>query len=223
MKIAICGSSASSIHQAPFQDQSWDIWALPLEQRRVSCYFEIHEDKFLRPETDDFFRNKCKVPVVVLRPRPEWPTSTIFPYALFKQHDGYFTSSIAYMLALAIHYQAAEIGLWGVDMATDSEWNHQRPCAQYYIGYARGRGIKVYIPENSALCKANYIYGPENKPKAQGITENYLTARRNEFIKASQEARSDLDKYTGAISELTTIINHLHHFERGGVIPEIKS
>ena len=88
--------------------------------------------------------------------------------------DDYFNSSISYLLGLAIleclmkYYQTSwsttgKIGIWGVDMADlepqpgdlsyVSEFAYQRPNMEYLIGYARGRGIEVYIPPESPLTK----------------------------------------------------------------------
>ena len=77
----------------------------------------------------------------------------------------YFQSSIAYVLALAIteivtHPDVSnlnmtiadcEIGLYGIDVSPDQEWNYQRACIEYLVGLAKGYGIKVTIPETSAL------------------------------------------------------------------------
>jgi hypothetical protein len=71
----------------------------------------------------------------------------------------YYTSTISYMLALAIMQGREEIHLYGIDLLQDEEYAYQRPGAEYLVGFARGMGIKVYIPEQSALCAANYVYG----------------------------------------------------------------
>lgn len=75
----------------------------------------------------------------------------------------YFQSSVAYALALAITeiqqkrtdegYAEDEIALYGIDASEDTEWGYQRACMEYLVGVARGYGIKVFIPESSALCK----------------------------------------------------------------------
>jgi hypothetical protein len=89
------------------------------------------------------------------------PHATPFPFkkinAFFKKD--YYVSSVSYMLAMAI-YQISqknggkhEIGLWGIDLAEDGEWEYQRANNEYYIGVAEGMGIKVYWPEESKLCK----------------------------------------------------------------------
>jgi hypothetical protein len=80
----------------------------------------------------------------------------------------YFQSSIAYVLALAITEMVAfqkkpksivevnyqqEIALYGIDVSPDEEWAYQRACIEFLVGIAIGMGIKVTIPESSALLK----------------------------------------------------------------------
>ena len=69
----------------------------------------------------------------------------------------YFTSSIAYMLALAIMKKPKEISLWGIDLEHGTEYAHQRPCILYWIGQAEARGIKVTT--SSMLAKTPFMYG----------------------------------------------------------------
>jgi hypothetical protein len=40
-----------------------------------------------------------------------------------------------------------------VDMRADEEYSYQRANCEYLIGLARGKGIKVHIPEVSPLLK----------------------------------------------------------------------
>jgi hypothetical protein len=85
-----------------------------------------------------------------------------YPYKRVMECIGedYFQSSIAYAFALAITEIVkndwnivSEIALYGVDVSPDGEWVYQRANIEYLIGLARGLGIKVTIPETSALCK----------------------------------------------------------------------
>jgi hypothetical protein len=68
-------------------------------------------------------------------------------------YGDYFNSSVGFMLALAIHEGAEEIAIYGVDMRADEEYGYQRPNCEYLIGLARGKGIKVHIPDVCPLCK----------------------------------------------------------------------
>ncbi len=55
----------------------------------------------------------------------------------------------------ALHYGLGEceIALYGIDVSPDDEWSYQRACIEYLVGIAIGKGIKVTIPESSALLK----------------------------------------------------------------------
>lgn len=101
----------------------------------------------------------AKVPVVMLEREDDIPTSIRFPMekvaaiAKTRQGTAYLESSIAYMVAMAVLELKAgdRIGIWGVDLHCDSEYAYQRPNLEYWLGVATGKGIKVYIPPQSAL------------------------------------------------------------------------
>ncbi len=101
-----------------------------------------------------------KVPVVMLDAQPDIKMSVRYPIEevtklIGKTANGtpYLESSIAYMMAMAILELKSgdKIGIWGVDLHCDSEYAYQRPNLEYLIGLARGRGIKVIVPPQSAL------------------------------------------------------------------------
>ena len=71
----------------------------------------------------------------------EVPTSMVYPLdAMLKKFGDYFTNSISWMLALAIHEGFEEIHVYGVDMAVDTEYHHQRPSCEYFLGLAKRDG-----------------------------------------------------------------------------------
>lgn len=76
----------------------------------------------------------------------------------------YVESSLAAMVAHAIweHSQGqtvAKIGLWGIDLDSASEYAYQRPNMEYLLGFARGMGIKVYVPKESHLMRSFWTVG----------------------------------------------------------------
>ena len=89
------------------------------------------------------------------------PNSAPFPYEyLLRKHGPYhFSSTIAWMLALALEYQPKAIGLFGVDMAAGEEWAYQRPGCQHFIGLAKALGIAVVVPPESDLMRHSTLYG----------------------------------------------------------------
>ena len=77
----------------------------------------------------------------------------------------YYTSTFAYMCALAmleIEKQdlPGRIEVYGFDMATWTEFQYQKGSTEFWIGYARGRGIEVTVPYKCRLLNGK-LYGYE--------------------------------------------------------------
>lgn len=119
MKIAVMGTESNSCHLAPFGDPSWRIWGcspgLYPHVPRVDAWFELHrweppvignpakQVPWFTPEYVAWM-GKLQVPVWMNAPVPEIPRSIALPVKDLVQKYGYyfFTSSIAWMLAMAI-------------------------------------------------------------------------------------------------------------------------
>jgi hypothetical protein len=187
-KIAILGS-AESREQAPFSDESWEIWDLAWQAKdevRTTRAFEVHDWQNVlhnpTPFYADWLKTQTAVPVYCVHDIKEH-VKAYKPLPLDKIRElmgrDYFTSSFSYIIAAAILEEPAEIGVWGIHLHTNEEYEHQRPCAEYLLGIARGKGIKVTVAEGSALLKANFAYGRSAMAKAAGIDEDVLTERVN--------------------------------------------
>jgi hypothetical protein len=166
-KIAIIGRCWSTRADAPWDDTSWEKWTLAWDPVPVTDrLFETHQNfrMYLGSQEEGDFHvgglRMAKVPVVMLERHDDIPTSCRFPMeevadliGRTRQGTPYLESSIAYMLAQAILELSPgdKVGIWGVDLHCDSEYAYQRPNLEYLIGFARGKGIKVYIPPQSAL------------------------------------------------------------------------
>ena len=98
-------------------------------------------------------------PVYMQDVDPKIPTSVRYPIEEITAEFGmYLTSSIAFMLALAIYEDVDEIHIYGVDMDNWQEYADQRACAEYFMGIAKGRGIKVVTPDGCPLLTGP-LYG----------------------------------------------------------------
>lgn len=133
-------------------------------------HFEMHElgvyganavddvspdDNYLRK-----LRSGIGVPVYALTQTVEIAGSVAYPIVpITKRFGTYLTNSVSYMLALAIYEAVDEIHIYGVDMAREHEHGWERPSIEYLIGWARGAGIKVVVPETSDLLKCLGLYG----------------------------------------------------------------
>jgi len=176
-KIAIVGFAPSRT-LAPFDDKSWEIWGvnelyMAPDVKRIDVLFELHDYKWLlegkrHPEHMEWMR-KSKIPIWMQEHFEDIPKSLPFPKKqLVDRFGNYFTNTISWEIAMAMHIHEQtdggikEIGLWGVDMATDLEYAFQRPSVEYFVGMARGMGIDVKIPSESDLLKNAYLYGFED-------------------------------------------------------------
>jgi hypothetical protein len=157
LKVAVVGLWSETHGLAPWDDPAWEKWGLAWDHHapRMDRVFEMHvtsEWKFYAPK--DYVERLSALPCLYLQePHPELPHARSFPEEVEQTTGDYFSSSLAYLMALAIHEGAEEIGLYGVAMEAESEYRVQRPNMEYLVGLARGRGIKVHIPEQSPLCK----------------------------------------------------------------------
>jgi len=158
---------------APYDDKSWEIWGvnelyMAPEVKRIDVLFELHDYNWIiegkRHKEHIEWLRKATIPVWMQKHYDDIPQSVPFPkqQIIDKFETNYFTNTISWEIALAMLIGVEEIGLWGVDMATDIEYASQRPSVEYFVGLARGAGIKVYIPPESDLLKNAYLYGFED-------------------------------------------------------------
>ncbi len=180
-KVCILGKCSSTRHHSPMGMREWEIWALGWDPTPVvDRMFEIHKHwrHHLGVGSEDAAMHQRwlmgqKVPIYMREREDDIPTSVRYPLEevtalVGKTRDGlpYLESSIAYMMALAMlegwnDPQNMRIGIWGVDLNPDTEYAYQKPNMEYLIGMARGRGIKVFIPAESALLTGAFdkLYG----------------------------------------------------------------
>ena len=96
---------------------------------------------------------------------------------IVETHSPYFCdSTVSYMMGFALMEEffpnLEEIGLYGIDFATETERRLQKKGTYYFIQLCKLRGIKVHIPPESDMYFQPLPY-PEDDPllkkyKAQG-------------------------------------------------------
>lgn len=155
-----------------------EMWVFGLMYRmvpRAARFYELHTrdeldrclaDGLITQEYVDWLRT-VRTPVYMQERYADIPASERFPIEdVMAEQGDYFTSTVALMLAHAIHEHRhgrpiGVIHVYGVTMQNETEYGTQQPCAAYYVGYARGLGIDVQIARSSRLCKAATVYGYE--------------------------------------------------------------
>lgn len=226
-KVAIVGF-AGTRDMAPFDDPECEIWSVNNLYKfipRTDRIFQLHNPRLLTDEhhgvggqehLDDL--KAATVPIYMQQHFDEIPYSVAYPLEEMTQEfgvprpdgsgvDAYWTNSISFMIALAIHEGFEVIYIYGVDMAVGTEYVSQRPSCEYYIGIAKGRGIEVVIPVESDLLKTRFIYGyEEEKRLAWDLKlEKTIADMEKRRIQSDQVVRNQqsvTDKYEGAIAAL---------------------
>lgn len=172
-KVAFLGSATSSRSMAPFGDPDWEIWATgpgchldPNFKSQFHRWFELHDmaenDPVIGAVLDPgYFEWLQKIQredgktVYYRPPLYQGLKGELFPWDELKaRHCGYFLdSTVAWMMALALDIDGIEeIGLWGIDFATEPERILQRKGAKHFIELFKHKGVKVTIPEVSDMA-----------------------------------------------------------------------
>lgn len=168
MKIALVGRYPKTFLQAPCDDPEWEIWAtgalsfgaLP----RVDAWFELHKWSENRGQFADVIRDDARyLDWLKVQPRvyihgggDEFPGAMAYPFAEMHEIYGpyFFSCTPAWMMALALTREPEAIGIWGIEMSSESEHVLYRTGFHHFVQIAHDRGIEIIIPEGSTILDA---------------------------------------------------------------------
>jgi hypothetical protein len=191
-------------------------------------WFDVHPEPLLRgdPEQFDWLASQTRIVSYLERQYDEIPNGLRLPIEDMIPYYGvkYYTNTISYQLALAgimlrpalerykrWHRQTADqqqlgveppcpvIGVYGVDMATDSEYGAQRPSCEFFLGILMGAGFHVQIAAGSLLLAGSELYGLHDDGKFRQM----LLTRRGEAIAeigSQQQQRAALEQQAAQLS-----------------------
>lgn len=226
-KVCIVGCSHSKT-QTPFDKpdeyEFWGVNNLCLTlQGPWTRWFEIHhisqkDGQWLRrgkpdfrgQSVKDYLEVLAKLPCPVYMQQPCLLVPNAIPYPkdqIVQMFGNYFTNTISWMIALGIAEKFKEIRIYGVDMAVDTEYHHQRPSCEFFMGLARGAGINIYVPDSCDLLKARFLYGfdePQETAWSTKMSEtiNVLEEKRSQAEKEKLFRQKQEDQYIGAIQAI---------------------
>ncbi len=156
-------------------------------------YFMDNLDVF-EPEFVDGV-NSLGIPIICQRPYESIPNSEAYPIDEILSEFGceYFTSTTAYMIAHAIFEGYEKIVLHQLlSFPHAHDYLDQKPCMDFWAGFAVGRGIQVVIGGNSGICQnfpwqaKRYGYQPGHPLLKQlinvGFTQKIDNTQSNERI-----------------------------------------
>lgn len=222
-KVAIVGFASSSRDAAPYDDPDFECWGLnQLAQyvpRRLDRWFEIHLPEIFTadivPGTDYLaWQQECPIPIYMADVYPAVPNSVRYPRErIFGHFDGmkYATSCPAWMLMLAIEEGFQHIALYGIDLVVGIEYQRQKPCLEFYLGWAMAKGVTIELPATSALLKSRFLYGLENPLSVGPINSEYTGRVITQHEERREHILTHLNGLDGAIANLVTNVLPLPH------------
>ena len=167
----------------------------PAAATTYTRWFNLHPRKqidLLYKRSIDWYRQQDK-PIYLQVASADIPMSLTFPreeiqreFAIDGRPMRYFTSSLAWLIALAILLRFERIELWGFVLSQtrapigddtelrpgDSLHGRQRPCAAYWVQRARDAGIEVWYQEE---IDTHGPFVPGDAARYQGPLYGYET------------------------------------------------
>lgn len=169
---------ASGWEAAPFDDSTWEKWACndmyrllePSQLQAVTRWFELHKNSALtrsRRPSDHWDRLRAlKIPVYGTSRIPVSRRRQLPLDRLRAMGRSYYTCTFAYQIALALLEGVQALALYGVALTGSREAIVERPCVEWWLGYAEGRGVTVTVhPTNEygeGLLQAPYRYAVDD-------------------------------------------------------------
>ena len=227
-KICVIGFAPGK-ENAPYDDPSFEFWGvnemyMSKEVKKIDVLFELHDYNWIKEGKRykahlKWLQDQRKITVVMQKHFDDIPNSFPFPRKEIEaMFPNYFTNTISWEIALAILIGVDEIHIYGVNMATDIEYQSQRPSCELFIGYALGKGIKVYVPPESDLLKCFYQYGFEDgelsiMSQRMKQMEEEQNTKRNMFdnqLQTSLVERSRAEGAQGAFAQVNKAFVYPH-------------
>ncbi len=156
---------------------------------RIDRWFQIHkEEDWSRltntsdPQHLDWLMNEHNFPIYMQEKYSQVPNSKKLPKDALNEmffsnlyttddegkevewlsyvEDGFYTSSFAFMMAMAVYEGFERIEVWGFNMGTQSEYGAQATGGTFWMSAAMNRGIDVLIAGSSPFMRLP-VYGYE--------------------------------------------------------------
>lgn len=223
LKVALVGTTPSSRMLAPFNDPSWEIWACSPDNAagalpRVTRWFEIHGDIGFpggEPWEEPYFRwlnQQIEIGafahLYVNESRLDlFPRAEPLPKDELVRTFGpcFFTSTPAWMVAMAIRAGVKELGLFGLDMASREEYRQQRPGFHRMLEIAEASEIAITAPIESDVLQPAPLYGYSlSTPigRKLEVRRRELMGRLAHLDRVINEATIDRAHINGALDDL---------------------
>jgi hypothetical protein len=177
-----------------------------IQERRAEARPESNIANMLR------WLRKHPGPVYTSRAHPDYPGLVEFPLERFINEVGYayFNNTCAYAVGYAILIGVEKISMFGCDFTYANAHHAEkgRACVEYWLGFARARGIEIVVAGASSLMdgceEGEPLYGydtlqVEIEAPDGGPARVTFTPREDFATAAEIEARYDHTKHPNSL------------------------
>ena len=155
--VAIVGSHPATRDNGPWEE-TCDLWVFNEAAQKDWCkrftgVFQMHLSAVYRSRYNrsdrghwDWLQKRHGIPIWMQDVDPLVPDSVQYPLEELIDKlkcERYFTSGIAYALALTAYLDYEKVLMYGIEMKSQTEYHYQRQCIRYWIGFMEGRGIQI--------------------------------------------------------------------------------
>jgi len=223
-KVAIIGFASNTLHLVPWFDESFELWGMNQGHlnfpRRADRWFEMHQPEATAdirdPNYIDFLK-QLQIPVYMIQQYEEYPTSLRYPIedAINYVGQDYFMSSPAFMMVLAAMEGFEEIHLYGINLAIGDEYFYEKPNCEFLIGLLRGRGVKVYVPQASALLKQYRRYGYHTDARPNQSLKLLFNQYIANYRSQAEQAAGQANMHIGSMRALEQMLQVVEGIDAG--------
>lgn len=230
-KLAIVGSGTLTREQAPFDDESYDIWVFneaPLYDwcKRYTASFQLHKPEVyqganVKKENYWQWLQEEKKPVFMNALDEKVPGCEVYPLedALALGGFKFFGMTTSYALALGILKGYERIEVWGIELSA-TEYQYGMDTWAFWVGFAKGRLGNNFVLHSGEKLFDYPLYGIEG-----GETfEKDFFSKRIKYLengwksadKHLQGLRKSFEKYINA-REYDKTLNLFLDFEKSAL------
>ena len=220
--LAIIGSAGTQA-EFDFDREDCDIWVFNEAAgksawcKRADAVFQMHiptvwraKTNFHDPKHYEWLQN-TDIPIYMMEHYDDVPASIAYPLEevlkFLPRAQRYFTSSVAYAIALGIYKLYDRIEIYGVEMATNTEYGHQRFGVYYWLGVAAGKGVDIDFHSTTMFLEP--LYGYEGNTK---IEKEHYENRIKELTKLSVKTKEQyMDKLRDIGDKLDEYATDMHN------------
>lgn len=229
--VVIVGLSPTSRNLVADEPDGIEIWGLnhahavfsPQVLSKFTRWFQIHPYQEMAARQLEEHKHlewlaQAKIPVYLDEVRPEVPTSVAYPRAevlrFLKMEDmDYLTSTVSYMLALALMEGFRTVRLLGIDLSTKEEYIRERPNFEFLLGIAHHLEVQIELPAGCPILQG----APYAKPA--GISYDRIGDHLRKMRGKRDKAMAEYNFFQGAIRLAETMMLEANHGDLREVVP----